>query len=90
MDHHLLTFAYRSSLLPSETVDAFYGGRVDINQLIAKNDRMLGWNAADVTSKVRPTSSEATALGPAFEEAWNRDFKNAPNRPVVITTSLNG
>ncbi|RDL34680.1 Uncharacterized protein BP5553_07808 [Venustampulla echinocandica] len=90
MDHHLLTYPYRSSLLPNETFDAVYGGRVDIGQLIATNNSILGWNAADVTSKLRPSDAEASTLGPAFLQAWNKDFKNVPNKPVSIITSLNG
>lgn len=90
MDHHLLTYPYRSSLLPNETVDALYGGREDIPTLIANNASILGWNAADVTSKLRPSDGEAAALGPAFLKAWNKDFKKIPNKPVVIVTSLNG
>lgn len=90
MDHHLLSYPYRSSLLPNETTDGVYGGRVDIGELIATNDPMLGWNAADVTAKVRPSDHEAAALGPAFKEAWDRDYKKVPNKPIAIITSLNG
>ncbi|KJZ79603.1 hypothetical protein HIM_01072 [Hirsutella minnesotensis 3608] len=90
MDHHLLTFPYRSSLEPAETVDAMYGGRQDMGEMIATNDSMLGWNAADVTAKVRPTDAEAAALGPEFLEAWNKEFKDNRNKPLAILTSLNG
>lgn len=90
MDHLLLTYPYQSSLLPNETVDALYGGREDLNELIAENAPILGWNAADVTAKIRPSDDEAAALGPEFLEAWNEDFKNEPNKPIVIITSLNG
>ncbi|KAM4063945.1 GMC oxidoreductase [Hirsutella rhossiliensis] len=53
MDHHLLTFPYRSILSPRETIDAQYGGRVDIGGFIAAKDSMLGWNAADVTATAK-------------------------------------
>ncbi|KAL2758201.1 hypothetical protein ACRALDRAFT_1040242 [Sodiomyces alcalophilus JCM 7366] len=90
LDHHLLTHPYRSSLLPNETVDAIYGGRIDLNELFQTNAPILGWNAADVTSKLRPTEEEVAALGPKFQEAWNRDYRDKPNKPLMIITSLNG
>lgn len=90
LDHHLLTHPYKSSLLPNETVDAIYGGRVDLNELFQTNAPILGWNAADVTAKLRPTEEEVAALGPKFQAAWDRDYRDKPNKPVMILTSLNG
>ncbi|KFY38995.1 hypothetical protein V495_06236 [Pseudogymnoascus sp. VKM F-4514 (FW-929)] len=90
MDHQLLSYPYRSNLSPDETVDAVYGGRVDIGQLLATNASILSWNAADVVAKVRPTDAEAAALGPEFLAVWKKDFENVPNKPAVIITSLNG
>lgn len=88
-DHQLVLFPYKSSLEPSETVDAIYGGRLDIPTLIQNNDKILGWNICDVTSKLRPSNAEVAALGPAFQAAWNRDFKDNPNRPVALFTTIN-
>jgi alcohol oxidase len=34
--------------------------------------------------KFRPTEEEVAGLGPDFKAAWDRDFKNAPNRPLMI------
>ncbi len=34
--------------------------------------------------KFRPTEAEVDALGPNFRKAWDRDFKNAPDRPLMI------
>ncbi|KAK5988794.1 Alcohol oxidase [Cladobotryum mycophilum] len=90
MDHHLHVHPYRSSLLPEETVDAALSGRVNIGELIKTNANILGWNVADVTSKLRPSEADVAALGPAFQTAWNRDFKNHPERPIAIITSMNG
>ncbi|PGH00930.1 hypothetical protein AJ80_09092 [Polytolypa hystricis UAMH7299] len=90
IDHHLLAYPYRSSLRLDETVDAIYGQRIDVGSLIQSNASILGWNAADVTSKLRPSETDIAALGPAFQEAWNRDYKDNPNKPLAIMTSLNG
>ena len=89
-DHQLMTYAYYSSLLPNETFDAIYSGRTNVDELIKKNDPIIGWTAADVYSKLRPSDEEAKALGPAFERAWNRDYKTNPTKPLSMITSLNG
>lgn len=89
-DHHLLTYAYWSSLKPNETFDAVYTGRTDVEQLIKNDDPIMGWTAADVYSKLRPGDAEAKALGPAFYKAWERDYKKQPSRPLSMITSLNG
>lgn len=34
--------------------------------------------------KFRPTEEEVEALGPEFKKAWDRDFKNVPDRPLMI------
>ena len=43
-------------------------------------------NDADILTagKFRPTEEEVAGLGKDFKEAWDRDFKNAPNRPLMI------
>jgi len=37
-----------------------------------------------IAGKFRPTEEEVTGLGKDFKDAWDRDFKNAPNRPLMI------
>lgn len=41
-------------------------------------------NAPVLEGKFRPTEEEVDALGPEFRKAWDRDFKNAPDRPLMI------
>ncbi|KAJ6437365.1 glucose-methanol-choline (gmc) oxidoreductase [Purpureocillium lavendulum] len=89
MDHHVLACPYRSSLNPEETLDALYAGRIDMGAFMASKDPRLGWNAADVTSKIRPSEADVDAMGTNFRETWDRDFKDEPDRPVAIITSLN-
>ncbi|KAL6405932.1 hypothetical protein AUP68_10749 [Ilyonectria robusta] len=52
--------------------------------LIDAKDDILGWNSIDISSKFRPTEEDMAALGPEFQAAWNRDFKNAPDRPPML------
>jgi alcohol oxidase len=83
-DHHLLLYPYKTSLEPSQTIDDILSGRTDAAELVENKDKRLGWNAIDVCSKLRPTEDDVSALGPEFKEAWDRDFKNAPNRPLML------
>ncbi|KAH7379561.1 alcohol oxidase-like protein [Pyrenochaeta sp. MPI-SDFR-AT-0127] len=83
-DHHLVLYPYKTSLEPSQTIDDILSGRVDAAELVKNNDKKLGWNGIDISSKLRPTEDEVTALGPEFKAAWDRDFKNEPNRPLML------
>lgn len=89
-DHHLLTYAYRSSLRPDETIDPIVQGRVDVGELLQTNGSILGWNAQDVTCKLRPTESDVAALGSEFQEAYDRDFKSNSNKPMTLMSLLGG
>jgi choline dehydrogenase-like flavoprotein len=83
-DHNLTLLPYRTNLEPDETIDGILSGRADAAELIARNDKILGWNSIDISAKIRPTNAEVTALGPEFQAAWDRDFKDAPNRPIML------
>ncbi|ORY12196.1 GMC oxidoreductase-domain-containing protein [Clohesyomyces aquaticus] len=83
-DHHLTLWAYRTNLSPRETINGFSDGRFDIAEAIRQNDVLLGTNAMDAQGKFRPTEEEVVALGPEFKKAWDRDFKNTPDRPLMI------
>lgn len=83
-DHHLLLYPYRTSLEPDQTIDSILSGRVDATELVVNKDKILGWNAVDIASKIRPTEEEVDELGPEFRAAWDHDFKNAPNRPLML------
>lgn len=41
-DHHLTLYAYRTSLTPRETINGFADGRFNIQEMIKKNDELLG------------------------------------------------
>ncbi|KAJ0328623.1 hypothetical protein COL5a_004938 [Colletotrichum fioriniae] len=89
-DHNLVLMPYKTALKPEETLDNIFSGRISHEDAIAKKDKMLGWNGVDVVSKIRPTEEEVKKLGPEFEKAWEKDFKNDPNRPVMLTGFLHG
>jgi len=83
-DHHLSLWAYRTSLTDKDTINKFQDGRADIDKAIREGDPLLGTNAMDAQGKCRPTEEQVDALGPEFRKAWDRDFKDHPDRPLMI------
>lgn len=72
-DHDLFFVPYYSDLQPNETLDSFSTGRS------GPAAEHLGWNAQDVTAKLRPAPSE---LGP-FQSIWH-DFASKPDKPLGL------
>ncbi|KAK4122315.1 GMC oxidoreductase [Parathielavia appendiculata] len=90
-DHHLLAYPYLNSLDATDTLDALVYGRMGSpEELIKAGHPMLGWNAQEVQGKVRPSDAEAAALGPQFKAAWDREFKDHPEKPMVVFTVIAG
>ncbi|PVI01509.1 alcohol oxidase [Periconia macrospinosa] len=89
-DHHLVIYPYYSSLSENETLDALGGGRVDVSQLIQEHAPILGWNAMDIACKIRPSDEEVAALGPAFQELWDEEYKNNLNKPLALGSLVSG
>lgn len=88
-DHHLALYPYLNSLDPTDTLDALVNGKMGSpEELIKAHHPILGWNAQDVQGKARPTDAEAAALGPDFKKAWDQEFKDRPEKPMVIFTAL--
>ncbi|KAI8622903.1 GMC oxidoreductase [Xylariaceae sp. FL1651] len=88
-DHHLILWPYKSFLEPHETLDDLLSGRYSFADAMKANDPRLGWNTIDIAAKVRPTEEEVAALGPEFKAAWDRDYKDKPNRPLMLMALLN-
>ncbi|RYP51229.1 hypothetical protein DL768_003388 [Monosporascus sp. mg162] len=90
-DHNLSLYVYKADLPPEATTDGIHSGQVDISTLLASKEKILGWNGIDASSKIRPTSSELSGLGPTFRESWDRDFEVSLGIVVVfvlVNTSL--
>ncbi|KAI0537446.1 GMC oxidoreductase [Xylaria digitata] len=88
-DHNLIFYPFKTTLEPHETMDEIFSGQLSWEEAIERKDPRLGWNTIDVAGKLRITEEEATALGPEFKAAWDRDFKDKPNRPVMLAALLN-
>lgn len=88
-DHHLLVYPYHSSLMENETMDAITCGRVNVDRLIQDKAPILGWNAMDIVCKIRPSDVEIAALGPTFQEFWDKEYKADPNKPLALGSLIN-
>ncbi|KAK1585944.1 GMC oxidoreductase [Colletotrichum navitas] len=90
-DHHFVGYVYRTNLGPNETINGMVRndrGR-DVEAMIASDDKQLGWNGHDASSKLRPSPADVSAIGPEFQAAWDKDFKDSPNRPLMIMGLFN-
>lgn len=79
-----MLYPYKTSVGTDQTMDGLLSGRVNVGELIPKNDPLLSWNGVDVQCKLRPTDSDIASLGTDFQAAWEKDFKNSPDKPLMI------
>ncbi|OHW98359.1 GMC oxidoreductase [Colletotrichum incanum] len=89
--HHFVGYVYRTNLQQNETINGIVRndrGR-EVEAMIASDDKQLGWNGHDASSKFRPSPADIAAIGPEFQAAWDRDFKDSPNRPLMIMGLFN-
>ncbi|KAG6363136.1 hypothetical protein INS49_008231 [Diaporthe citri] len=84
LDHHIMLYPYKTSVGPDQTMDGILTGRVNVAELIPKNDPLLSWNGVDVQCKLRPSDADIASLGTQFQAAWDKDFKNNPDKPLMI------
>ncbi|KUI56368.1 Alcohol oxidase [Cytospora mali] len=84
LDHHIMLYPYKTSVGPEETMDGLLAGRLNLAELIPKNDPILSWNGVDVQSKLRPSDVDVASLGPEFQAAWDKEFKAFPDKPMMI------
>lgn len=83
-DHNLILYPYKTSLEVNQTLDVLLSGRLDFQAAVDEKNPLLGWNGIDVAGKVRPSDHEVKALGPEFEEHWDRDFKDQKEKPLML------
>lgn len=79
-----MLYPYKTSVGPEQTMDGLLTGRVNVADLIPKNDPLLSWNGVDVQCKLRPSDTDIASLGPQFQAAWDKDFKSTPDKPLMI------
>lgn len=89
-DHQVELYAYKTDFAPEETLDPVVQGRLKPEDLIGSNSPLLGYNGQDISAKLRPSDEEVAALGPKFQEAWDKYYKNRPDKPLVLMSPING
>lgn len=92
-DHHTLLLSYYTSLLPNETYNELLKNRTTFKQLLEKKAPILGWNSAEITSKLRPTEEEIGHIlgdNAAALNLWEQDFQSKSNRPIATISTANG
>lgn len=89
-DHHLILIPFKTSLQPRETSDFVISGRVKEEDLIREKDKILGWNFIEVGVKMQPSESDRATLDKDLLAAWERDFKDKPNKPLMLMGFISG
>jgi alcohol oxidase len=83
-DHQLVQVAYNLQLKAEVKDKSVPSEDVNLTGELENKDIRPGWSGVDLSSKLRPTTAEVEQLGPEFEAMWNKEFKNAPERPLVV------
>ncbi|KAK8045460.1 hypothetical protein PG993_005484 [Apiospora rasikravindrae] len=84
-DHQLLGYPYLNNLSLTDTLDGLVFGRMGTHEdLIKSGHKMMGWNGKEMQSKIRPSDAEVAALGPEFQKAWDREYKDYPDKPLAL------
>jgi choline dehydrogenase-like flavoprotein len=81
-DHTLLIYPFQTNLSPDDTLDGLFSQRLNPEE--AQKKGMLSWNGVDTHAKLRPTEEEVEALGPKFKALWDRDYRDHPNKPLIM------
>ncbi|KAI0896304.1 putative alcohol oxidase [Annulohypoxylon nitens] len=89
-DHFSMMYGYESTLKPEETLEGIISGRLSAEELIKDDARILGWNSVDCQAKLRPTNADIASLGPEFQEAWDKNFKDFPDKPLMMMSPVAG
>lgn len=89
-DHHLVLYPYKTNLKPEQTIDEVLSGRRDAGEMIQSKDKKLGWNGIDISGKLRIPDDKLAKMSSEFQEAWAKDFKDQPKKPVMLCGVVSG
>lgn len=87
-DHQLALYPFKTALGPRETGDFIISGRATADDLIKDNDPILGWNMVELGVKMQPSEADVATFDADLLEAWTRDFKTRPNRPLMLMGAI--
>ncbi|ROV87667.1 hypothetical protein VSDG_09633 [Cytospora chrysosperma] len=89
-DHHLLLLPFKVALESRETGDFVISGRVKEEDLLNSKDGILGWNTVDAGVKMQPSAADRATFDKELLAAWETDFKDKPNKPLMLMAIING
>ncbi|KAI1458955.1 putative alcohol oxidase [Annulohypoxylon moriforme] len=89
-DHFSMMYTYESNLKPEETLEGILSCRLNHEELVKDNTKVLGWNSVDCQAKLRPTDADVASLGPEYQQAWDREFKDFPDKPLMMMSPVPG
>lgn len=89
-DHSGFFTSYLSTLPSTETYNNIFDGSESLQDMIEQKNSKVGWNAYEVTSRLRPSEEEVRSLGSSFEAAWAKDFKNSPTKAAGALATYGG
>ncbi|RFU28325.1 hypothetical protein B7463_g8018, partial [Scytalidium lignicola] len=92
-DHNVVFYPYRSSSTKDGSLDGFLSGRLSLEEALIQKKRsptryILGWNGADCVGKLRPSEIEVQSFSPSLRQAWEKDFKERPERPLMLISTI--
>lgn len=58
--------------------------------LIRNHNKMIGWDSQEIQAKVRLAEAEVAALSLEFKEAWDKEFKEHLDMPMVLMSVIAG
>ncbi|QGA18712.1 hypothetical protein EYB26_006397 [Talaromyces marneffei] len=94
-DHNLVLYTYKSTATKEQTIDGIRSGRLSIEdaykqKLTAPDRYILGWNGFDCFGKLRPSEEQIKSFAPSLKELYDRDFKDRPEKPMMLFAILAG
>lgn len=86
-----LCYPYLNDMEEKDTLDGFVCRHLPSHEnLMHCRHKMLGWNGQQIQGKVRPTEDEVAELGPEFQKAWDKEYSNCPEKPLMVFNVLAG
>lgn len=88
-DHNCVLYTYRSTTTQEQTLDGLLSGRLSMEnafkqKLTTPGQYILGWNGCYGFGKFRPSEEQIKSFTHSFKELYDRDFKDRPERPMLM------
>lgn len=94
-DHNCVLYTYKSATTEEQTLDGLLSGRLSMEnafkqKLTIPERYILGWNGLDCFGKFRPSEEQIKSFAPLLKELYDRDFRDCPERPMMMLAILAG